>query len=276
MFFIRSYIVSFLLVAAGSAIVAAGFNFFLIPHQLLSGGISGISMIIGYFTGWRISLLFFAFNLPILLWSMWISGKKFALLSLFSVIATTWLMEVFPRSALTGGDLVISAVTGGVLVGLGTGLALRAGGSTGGFDIIASIVTRRRDFPLGTLMFALNGAVILALGYFKGNWDLALYSMLSIFITGKVIDTIHIRHLKVTVFIVTKKKQVLLQKMKRLHRGVTVIVSEGAYTGELQHTLMTVTTRYELGELQQLVRQWDPQAFVNVTETIGVMGLFRR
>ncbi|UUZ97130.1 YitT family protein [Paenibacillus sp. P25] len=241
----------------------------------MSGGISGISMMVGYFTRWNISLLFFAFNLPLLIWGLLSVGKKFVFLSVISVIFTTWFMEVFPRFSVTN-DLIMSSVTGGVLVGLGTGISLRAGGSTGGFDIIGSILTRKRDFPLGTVMFALNGLVILALGYFKKNWDLALYSMLCIYITGKIIDTIHIRHLKVTVFIVTKKKDLLVQKMKRLQRGITVIDTSGAYTGESHHMLMTVTTRYELSELQHLIRQWDPQAFVNVTETVGVMGLFRR
>ncbi|UUZ79991.1 YitT family protein [Paenibacillus sp. P26] len=214
MYFIRSFTGSVLMVILGAALVAGSFNLFLIPHQLLSGGISGISMMVGYFTRWNISLLFFAFNLPLLIWGLLSVGKKFVFLSVISVIFTTWFMEVFPRFSVTN-DLIMSSVTGGVLVGLGTGISLRAGGSTGGFDIIGSILTRKRDFPLGTVMFALNGLVILALGYFKKNWDLALYSMLCIYITGKIIDTIHIRHLKVTVFIVTKKKDLLVQKMKR-------------------------------------------------------------
>ncbi|TVY08247.1 YitT family protein [Paenibacillus cremeus] len=273
--FQRSLFGSVLSVVLGSALVAASFNLFLIPHQLLSGGISGISMIIGYFTNWSISLLFLVFNLPLLIWGLLTIGRKFIILSVVSVILTTWFMQLIPTLSVSQ-DLIMSSVTGGVLIGIGTGLSMRAGGSTGGFDIIASIITRKRDFSLGTFLFAINGFVILALGYFKNNWDLALYSMLSMFITGKIIDTIHIRHLKVTVFIVTKKKDLLLKKMHRLHRGVTVIETEGAYTKQSQHMLMTVTTRYELNDLQSLVRQWDPQAFVNITETVGVMGLFRR
>ncbi|MCZ8512076.1 YitT family protein [Paenibacillus filicis] len=275
MYFIRSLFGSFLIVVLGSLLIAGSFNLFLIPHQLISGGISGVSMLVGYFTNWNISLLFLVFNLPVLVWGLLSVGRKFVVLSLVSVIMTTWFMEIIPVKAVSG-DLIMSSVTGGVLIGIGTGLSLRAGGSTGGFDIIGSILTRKRDFPLGTLLFVLNGLVILALGYYKNNWDLALYSMLAIFVTGKVMDTIHIRHLKVTVFIVTKKKQILLQKMKKLQRGVTVIETQGAHTGEPHHMLMTVTTRYELNEIQQLIKQWDPQAFVNITETVGVMGLFRR
>lgn len=275
LFFQRSVMGSVLICTLGSALIAASFNLFLIPHQLLSGGISGISMIVGYFTGLHISLLYFVFNLPMLIWGLLTIGRKYIILSVISVILTTWFMHLIPVAQVSR-DLIMSSVTGGVLIGLGSGLSMWAGGSTGGFDILGSILTRKRDFPLGTFLFGLNGLVILALGYFKNAWDLALYSMLSIFITGKMIDTIHIRHLKVTVFIVTRKKDMLLKKMQKLHRGVTVINTEGSYTKDPQHMLMTVTTRYELYDLQSLIRQWDPQAFVNITETINVMGLFRR
>ncbi|MBP1154762.1 MULTISPECIES: YitT family protein [unclassified Paenibacillus] len=274
-FFQRSLMGSVLICVLGSALIAASFNLFLIPHQLLSGGVSGISMIVGYFTGLPISLLFFVFNLPMLIWGLLSIGRKYIILSVISVILTTWFMNIIPVAEVSS-DLIMSSVTGGVLVGMGSGLSMWAGGSTGGFDILGSILTRKRDFPLGTFLFGLNGLVILALGYFKNDWDLALYSMLSIFITGKMIDTIHIRHLKVTVFIVTRKKDLLLKKMKKLQRGVTVINTEGSYTNDPQHMLMTVTSRYELYDLQSLIRQWDPQAFVNITETVSVMGLFRR
>jgi uncharacterized membrane-anchored protein YitT (DUF2179 family) len=272
---IRSTVGAFLITAIGSALIAASFNWFLIPHQMLSGGLSGISMIIGYFTGMDIALLFLIGNLPILIWGLKSIGRRFILLSVASVGLTTWFMKLIPEQPL-GNDLLVAAVTGGVLVGIGTGISMRAGGSTGGFDIIGSILTRSRDFPLGTFLFGINGVVILALGYYKNNWDLAIYSMLSIFITGKIIDTIYIRHLKVTVFIVTNKKELLLEKMMHLHRGVTVISTEGGYTHRPQHMLMTVTSRYELRDLQSLLSKWDPEAFVNIVETIGVQGLFRR
>nr|WP_275422774.1 YitT family protein [Paenibacillus mucilaginosus] len=264
-----------LVCALGAAIVATGFNMFLIPHQLLSGGLSGVAMIVGYFTDWSIALLFLLFNLPVLIWGLVTIGRRFILLSVFSVAMTTWFMELVPVYAVSR-DLIMSAVTAGVLVGVGAGISMRVGGSTGGFDIIGSILTKKRDFSIGTFSSLMNGAIIIALGYFKQSWDLALYSMLSIYIAGKVIDSIHIRHVKVTVFIVTKKKELLLQKMQKLHRGVTVVETQGAYTGESQHMLMTVTTRYELIDLLNLVRQWDPQAFVNITQTVAVMGLFRR
>ncbi len=210
----RSWIGSILVTVLSSAFIAASFNLFLIPHQLLSGGLSGIAMMIGYLTGFDISLLYLVLNLPVLIWGLVSIGRKFIVLSTFSVILTTWFMRIVPVDTVAN-DSIMSAVTGGVLLGIGSGITMRAGGSTGGLDIIGSILTRKRDFPLGTVLFALNGVVILMLGYYKNNWDLALYSMVTIFITGKVVDTIHIRHLKVTVYIVTQKKELLLQKNEK-------------------------------------------------------------
>lgn len=263
-----------LVVIAGSILVAAGFNLFLIPHQLLSGGVSGISMIIGYFTPLNIALVYFALNLPLLISAWFLIGRRFIILSIASVVTTTLALEWLPVKPIVS-DPIIASVFGGVLAGIGTGICLRTGGSTGGFDIVGSILTRKRDFPLGSVLFALNSTVVFALGYLE-NWDLALSSIVSIYIAGKIVDAIHIRHIKVTAFIITAKKEAMLERLLKHPRGVTLIKAEGAYTHHEQDMLMTVTTRYELAELKKMILESDPKAFVNIVETAGVMGEFRR
>jgi len=264
-----------LIILIGAALVAAGFNLMLIPHQLLSGGISGIAMLIGYFANLDISMLYLILNLPVILWGLFVLGKRFIYLSVVSIAFTVLFMQFIPQVTVTK-DPILGAVFGGVIVAIGTGISLRIGGSTGGFDIVGSIITRKSDFPLGTLLFGLNGIVIFALGYFKKDWDTALASMLSMYISGKVVDTIHIRHIKVTLLIVTKEKDKLLEKMLKIPRGVTLIKAEGAYSHKEQDVLMTVTTRYELPELRKIIVETDPKAFVNIVETVGVLGEFRR
>lgn len=261
-------------VVLGAFLIAAGFNLFLIPHQLLSGGLSGISMMVGYFTGWNIGLLYFLINLPVLIWGWIVIGRRFIVLSIVSVLVTTGFLQFIPESSINS-DPIIGAVFGGGLLGLGSGLSLRAGGSSGGFDIIGSIMTRRRDYPLGMILFTLNSAVVLALGFFL-NWDLALCSMLSIFIAGMVVDTIHIRHIKVTAFIVTSRRKEITDRLLAIPRGVTVIKTEGAYSQSQHEMLMTVTTRYELAELRKIIKESDPKAFVNIVETVEVIGEFRK
>ncbi|WP_086074777.1 YitT family protein [Paenibacillus camerounensis] len=266
---------SCLAVIFGSAMIACGFNLFLIPHRLLSGGVSGLAMLVGYFTPFNISLLYLLFNIPLLAAGWFQLGRRFIILSILSVGSTTWLMTLIPEFTVTS-DMLLASVFGGVLVGVGAGISFRMGGSSGGFDILGSIITRYRDFPIGNVLVGLNGLVILAAAYFDNNWNLALASMVSIYVTGKVVDLIHVSHIKVTVYIVTNRTEELLDHLLPLQRGVTKIKTEGAYSHVERDMLMTVTTRYELAELRRIIKTSDPQAFVNIVETVGVMGSFRK
>lgn len=259
----------------GGIVIAAGFNLFLIPHHLLSGGVSGLALLISYFSPLSVSLMYFVLNIPILVTGWFQLGKRFVVLSVISVIVTTLFLELIPVQAVAS-DMLLSSVFGGVLVGFGTGLSFRVGGSTGGFDIIGSLVTKYRDFPVGSVLVTLNAIVILAVAYLDQDWNLALASMISIYVSGKMIDLLHISHIKVTVFIVTNQTEALLSKLLQRPRGVTKIKTEGAFTHREKDMLMTVTTRYELAELRRIITETDPEAFVNIVETVAVMGQFRR
>ncbi|MBW7457633.1 YitT family protein [Paenibacillus sepulcri] len=258
-----------------SALIAFGFNQLLIPLKMISGGVSGITMIIGYATGFNISWLYFVLNIPVLIWGWKILGLRFVGWSIFSVVTTTIAIQLIPTEAVVN-DLTLGAVFGGVVVGFGSGLSLREGASTGGFDIVATILTRKRDLSIGMLIFVMNGSIIIALGLLTGDWDAALYSLLSIFTTGKVIDLIHIRYVKITAFIITNCAQELRKELLPLQRGITVIRTRGGYTDAERDMLMTVTTRFELPELKRIIQKTDPAAFVNIVETLGIMGDFRR
>lgn len=167
-----------------AVLVAVGLNLFLIPHKLLSGGVTGLASIIVYLTGWNISLVYFLINVPLIIWGWKAVGRRYIVLSCISVVSTTWFISIIPEVKVTR-DPILAAVFGGIISAAGIGFSLRAGGSTGGFDILGSIVTRKKDVPMGNILFLLNGLVILALGFFQ-SWDLALYSMLSTFVKGKV------------------------------------------------------------------------------------------
>src|SRR5690606_32957105 len=140
-------------------------------------------------------------------------------------------------------------------------------GSTGGFDIIASIITLRRDLPIGMILLALNAAVIAMLIVFTKDWELALYSLVAIFCVGKIIDIVHVKHLKVTAFIITTKSEEMLSRLLSHPRGITIIKTRGAYTSDDRDMLMTVRTRYELAELTKTIQLVDKHAFVTIVET---------
>ncbi|MGM1047286.1 Uncharacterized membrane-anchored protein YitT, contains DUF161 and DUF2179 domains [Paenibacillus uliginis N3/975] len=257
-----------------SLLVAAGLNLFLIPHQLLSGGVTGVASIIGYITGWNISVVYFLLNVPLIFWGWKAVGRRYIVLSCVSVVSATWFMAMIPVIQITK-DPILAAVFGGIISAAGIGFSLRVGGSTGGFDILGSIVTRKWDVPMGNFLFLLNGIVILTLGIFR-SWDLALYSMLSTFVKGKVVDIIHVGHIKVTCFIITKQKDQMLCQLRKLHHGITCIHTEGGYSEQENYTLMTVTTRYELAAVRKTVVQTDPDAFMNVVQSTEIVGRFAR
>ncbi|MDQ0246899.1 uncharacterized membrane-anchored protein YitT (DUF2179 family) [Bacillus fengqiuensis] len=263
------------IIIIGSIIIGFAYNLFLIPHKVLSSGISGIAMIIGILTPFNTGLMNFLLNFPLVVIGFMKLGKRFVAYTLLSIVVLSVALYIIPIKAVST-DPILSAVFGGVLTGIGVGLVFRQSASTGGFDIIAMLLTNKRDFPLGALLSAMNAVVVFVSGFFV-NWDAALYTMLSIFVTGKVVDAIHTSHIKLTLMIITSKGEEMKQKLlTNLVRGVTVMDGEGAYSSQSRKILMTVISRYELVDVKPLIHEVDPNAFVNITETVEVVGLFRR
>ncbi|WP_445670493.1 YitT family protein [Paenibacillus sp. FSL W7-1287] len=271
----KQIVFRFIMMTVSSLLLAFGFNMLLVPLQLLSGGISGVAMVIGYITKSNIGWLYLLLNLPVLIWGWFVLGKQIVIWSIFSVATSTLFMQLIPVYQLAHDEL-LGAVYGGIAVGLASGIALRCGGSTGGFDIIASIVTLKKDLPLGVILSTLNGLVITLHILFTWDFELAMYSLVSIFVAGKIIDVIHIKHLKVTVFIITTETDAMLKQLLNHPRGITIIKTRGAFTSNDRDMLMTVRTRYELAGLKKEIQSIDQHAFVNIVETVSVIGQFRK
>ncbi|MFC6332518.1 YitT family protein [Paenibacillus septentrionalis] len=271
----KQIITNFIWMTLSSILLAFGFNMLLIPLELLSGGISGLAMVIGYITKSNIGWLYLVLNLPVLIWGWFVLGKKIIIWSVYSVLTSSLFMQILPVHPLAD-DVLLGAVYGGIAVGLASGIALRFGGSTGGFDIVASIVTMKKDLPVGIILTSLNGLVVALHILFTHDFELAMYSLVSIFVTGKIIDLIHIKHLKVTVFIITTQTDAMLKQLLNHPRGITVIKTRGAFTSNDRDMLMTVRTRYELADLKKQVKSIDQYAFVNIVETVAVIGEFRK
>jgi uncharacterized membrane-anchored protein YitT (DUF2179 family) len=259
----------------GSLIVVIAFNLFLIPHEVLSSGLSGISMILGMISPVNTGVANFLLNFPLLIIGYKMLGKRFIVNSIFSVIIISIGLYLVPVNAIAD-DKILSSIFGGALTGLGVGIVFRCSGSTGGFDIIGMIVARKRDFPIGVLLSGMNAIVIVISG-FLFDWDSALYTLVSIFVTGKVVDAIYTDHAKLTLMIITDKGEEMRNHLlTNLYRGLTVMDGVGGYSNNQRHVLLTVISRYELNEVKNLITEVDPAAFVNITETIEVMGLFHR
>ncbi|MGK7379245.1 YitT family protein [Planococcus sp. 1R117A] len=266
---------SLIIIFAGSVLLGFAFNMFLLPHEILSGGVTGLAMIFGLLTPVNTGIWLFVLNVPVFILGWFKLGKVFIFNSIFSVAVTSISMQYIPVMKVTE-DVLLSSVFGGVLVGAGAGFIIRFYGSGGGFDIIGLLLTMKRDIPLGFLIFALNSLVIFASGFIF-SWELAMYTMASIYITGLVIDRIHTRHIKLALMVVTSKGDDVKKKLlENLYRGITVTDGEGAYSGNKVKVLYSVISRYELAYVRPLIKAVDPNAFVSISETMEVMGNFRK
>lgn len=266
---------SVIIIFLGSLLLGFAFNMFLLPHEILSGGVTGIAMILSLMLPVNAGIWLIVLNIPILILGWMKLGKRFIANSIFSVAVTSVSMLYIPVMKVTE-DALLSSVFGGVLVGIGVGFIIRFYGSSGGFDVVGLLLTMKRDIPLGFLVFSLNSLVVFVSGFIF-SWELAMYTMASIYITGLVVDRIHTRHIKLSLMVVTGKgEEVKKQLLEHLYRGITVTDGEGAYSGNKVKVLYTVISRYELAYVRPLIKSIDPNAFVSISETMEVMGNFRK
>lgn len=270
-----------IVVILGALLNAVGLNFFLIPANVYSSGFTGIAMLISRvledYTPFFIStgILLLLLNIPVAILGWQKVGKSFTLYSFFSVAATTFFLELVPLYSFSE-DILLNAVFGGVIMAIGVGITLKYGASTGGLDIIAMVLSRMKDKPVGTYFFLFNSIIILAAGLLFG-WEKALYTLVSLYVSTRVIDAIHTRHEKLTAMVITKKADVLKKAIhSKLVRGITMIPAKGAFTNETKDMLIIVITRYELYDLEKIIKEEDPQAFTNIVQTAGIFGFFRK
>jgi uncharacterized membrane-anchored protein YitT (DUF2179 family) len=187
----------------------------------------------------------------------------------------SFFLEVIPVIHVSK-DILLNAVFGGVIAAVGVGMTLKWGASTGGMDIIAMVLSRMKDKPVGTYFFTLNAIIIITAGFLYG-WEKALYTLVTLYASTRVIDAIHTRHEKVTALIITKKSDEMKKAIHdKLVRGITTIPAKGAFTNESKEMMMIVITRYELYDLERIIKDVDPSAFTNIVQTAGVYGFFRR
>ncbi|HJV16096.1 MAG TPA: YitT family protein [Bacillales bacterium] len=270
-----------IVVILGALLNAISINLFLIPANVYSSGFAGLaqllSKVLTQYTQFTVSmgLLLLLLNIPVAILGWKKVGKSFTLYSFISVLVTSFFLEIIPIKQLSH-DILLNAVFGGVILAIGVGFTLKWGASTGGLDIIAMVLSRLKDKPVGTYMFTLNAIIIVTAGYLYG-WEKALYTLVTLYTSTRVIDAIHTRHEKLTAIIITSHGEDLKKAIQaKLVRGITTLPAKGAYTNETKDMLMIVITRYELFDLERIIKEVDPKAFTNIIETASVVGFFRR
>ncbi len=277
-----------IVVALGSLLYIFGAKLFIQSTNLYTGGILGISQLttslIYEFTPLTesmvkidlASLIFLLINTPIFFLGFKHLGRRFTLLSFFSVILVTIAGSLINVDPIISGEqhLLINSVFGGVIVGLGIGICLKVGASTGGTDIVSQYLSLKYNASFGAISFIINASIVLVSGIIFG-WPIALYTIINIFIVTTVINYIHTRNQKLLVTIITNNPDLLIEEIhSRMIRGITIVPVIGAYSRENKTMLYTVVTSYELYNIKQFILEFDPTAFVNITKSHGVFGAF--
>lgn len=257
----------------GSIFTAIGLEEFLVPNQIIDGGIVGISIMASHLTAMPLSLFLVLLNLPFLYLGYTQIGKTFAISTVFSILSLSYWVSIFHPITEVTRDPFLSATFGGIVVGIGVGIIIRYGGSLDGTEIVAILLGKKSGFSIGEIVMFFNLFILGSAG-FVFSWDKAMYSLVAYFIAFKVIDiTIEGLDESKGILIVTEAPDEIADAlMARLGRGVTIFHGEGGYSGEAKKILYSVITRLEIAKLKSIVQEKDESAFVTVTDVHDVMG----
>lgn len=250
----------------GSILVSIGLEIFLIPNNIIDGGIIGISIMASYLTTIPLGVFTFCLNIPFFIIGYKQIGKTFALSTIFSVacmsIGTAFL---HPIPGITN-DMLLATVFGGIILGVGVGLIIRNGGSLDGTEIVAILLDKRSAFSIGEIVMFFNLFILGGSGFVFG-WDRAMYSLIAYFIAFKVIDvTVEgLEESKAVVIVSDKNTEISEAIMDRLGRGLTLLDGKGAYKGTPTNVIYVVITRLEIAKLKNIVHGFDEDALVNIS-----------
>lgn len=262
-----------LMIIIGGILMAMGIELFLVPNQLLDGGIVGISIILSHLLNVQLGLFIFLLNIPFFFIGYKQIGKTFALSTTLGITVlsiSTYILHPFEPFT---EDLLLATVFGGMVLGIGVGLVIRYGGSLDGTEILAILFSSNTAFSVGEIIMFFN-LIIFTVAGFVFTWEQAMYSVLSYFIAYKTIDIViqGLDESKSVYIISDYVEEVGEAIMDRLGRGVTYLHGEGAYTGDNKKIIFTVITRIEEAKLKSIVEDIDTQAFLAIGNIAEVRG----
>ena len=253
------------LMMLGAFLASVGLEIFLIPNNIIDGGITGISIITNHFIDIPLGTFILVFNLPFLIIGYKQIGKTFALSTLFSVISLSIGVSILqPIEGITD-DTLLATIFGGIILGVGVGIIIRNGGSLDGTEIIAIILDKKSSFSIGEIVMFFNLFILGGSGLVFG-WDRAMYSLIAYFIAFKTIDiTVEgLNESKAVMIVSDKNKDICEAIMDRLGRGITLLHGEGAYKGAETNVIYVVVSRLEIAKLKSIVHGFDKDALVTI------------
>lgn len=271
--FTKNTIQEYFYVLLGAAVIAFGFNAFLFPNQVASGGVSGISTILNGLFGWNAGIVQYAFNIPLFIAGVLILGKKFGLKSFIGTLALPFFVLLTENIDPWTDTPLLAALFGGIIVGLGIGLVFKGNASTGGTDLLAQIITKYTGLTLGTSVLLIDGIIAISAALVF-DLEKGLYALVGLFVTTKTIDIVQLGFSQSKMVYIISSKETELQDAiyKEIDRGVTKLPVFGGYTGKERTMLMVVVYQTEFTKLKQIIKSVDTSAFVIVSDAYEVIG----
>ncbi len=266
---VRAYV----LIVLGSLIGAAAYPLFLVPNAIAPGGLTGIATILNYLFEWPVGVVSMILNIPLFIVGYRAMGRTFVIRSMIATVLFSAFIDLLPLPSLTD-DLLLGTVYGALLLGIGLGLILRGGATTGGSDMIARMVHTRFPFiTVGVFLFIIDCAVILAAA-FTMSTQAALYALICIFISARVVDVIlaGFGTAKACYIITDSSENITARIMAELERGVTLLKAVGAYSGKERNVILCVVTDREVVTVKRIVKDEDTRAFMFITDTHETLG----
>ncbi len=276
--FSKKWFIAYSLIAVGAFIMAAGFVLFITPYKIVPGGVYGISIVLHHMFDTPVGLMALCFDIPLTIIGIKVLGPRFGIKTVFGFVLTAGFVDLLSYLwgdlPLVENDALLSSIFGGLFIGFGLGLIFKAKATSGGSDIVAMIIGKYTKLPLGQLMIAVDSAIVVVGLVVFNDWKIPLYSLIVIFITGKMVDVVlqGISYDK-TLFIISSKPKELRDKIiNDLNRGGTFIPAKGMYNESDKTIVYTVVSRREMAILQDFINKIDPNAFMTVINANEILG----
>ncbi len=268
-----SFCLSLILITIGAVMSAVALELILIPNSMIDGGMNGISIILNTLFGGSLGIIIFIVNLPFLILGYKQLGKKFVFKAGYGMILFSILLEVFHNYTPIIDDTLLATVYGGILLGVGCGLVIKEGGCLDGTEIVAILINRKKSLSVGQVVFCFN-IVIYGAAIFVFGAERALYSLLTYFVSYKVIDMVSdgLNSAKAAFIITDDGSEIASAILKRLGRTVTVLSGEGIISHGDKRVLYTVITRFEVSILKDILNEVDDSSFVTVFDVSEIIG----
>ncbi len=270
---LKPFVNKFFLLSFGVILVAVGLEMFLVPNNIIDGGVIGVSIILSYLLKLPLGLFIFLLNIPFLVFGYRKLGQNFILTSLYCVSLLSILVHFLHGKPEATDDLLLSCIFGGIILGIGLGTILRNNGSLDGTEIVAVTLNKKIGFSVGEIIMFINFFILGSAGFVFG-WDRAMYSLIAFFIIFKTMDVVieGLDESKSVIIISSKHEEIAEGLINKFEKGVTYLNGQGAYSGEAKKIIFCVITRLELARLKSFVKSVDPLAFIAIENVHEVEG----